>query len=148
MIEIIPMTQIHLPAAIEIERECFSDPWSPDTLRGDVESPNSLYLAAVDSDCGGKLVGYAGIVRILDEGHIHNVAVTPEYRRMGLGSMLTGELLACARETGLCSVFLEVRQSNKAAIALYGGLGFEVSGRRPRYYQNPAEDALLMMLSL
>jgi ribosomal-protein-alanine N-acetyltransferase len=148
LIEITLMTHGHLSEAIEIERECFSDPWSPEMLRGELECQNSLYLAAIDHDDGGKLVGYSGIVRILDEGHIHNVAVTPALRKMGIGRMLIYELLACAREAGLRCVFLEVRPSNEAAIALYAGFGFEVSGRRPQYYKNPAEDALLMTLLL
>jgi ribosomal-protein-alanine N-acetyltransferase len=141
------MAHDHLFEAIEIERRCFADPWSLNMLQSEVESQNSLYLAAIDSD-NGRLAGYAGIVRILDEGHIHNVAVDLVYRKRGIGRMLIGELLTCARETGLRSIFLEVRESNTAAIALYSGFGFETAGRRKNYYQNPVEDALLMTLTL
>ena len=149
MIEITLMNESHLPGAIEIERECFADPWSLDMLRGDLEHQGSLYLAAIDNGkSNGQLIGYAGMMRILDEGHIHNVAVTLAYRKMGVGRMLISELTARSREAGLRRIFLEVRPGNQAAIALYDGLGFGVIGRRPRYYQNPVEDALLMALEL
>ena len=145
MIEITLMNHSHLAEAIEIERECFSDPWGLVTLTSEIENTDRLYIVACDN---GKLVGYAGMASVLDEGHIHNVAIAPAYRKMGIARTLVSELLTCAKESSLRSILLEVRASNEAALALYRSFGFEISGLRKRYYQNPVEDALLMTLNL
>ena len=114
-------------------------------LAAEVTSPNGLYVAAHD---GAKLVGYAGMMRVLDEGHIHNVAVLPDYRKRGIGRALISELIKLAKENGLRLMLLEVRAGNEAATSLYQRLGFERRGLRPHYYKNPREDALLMTFEI
>ena len=145
MIFITKMQTLHLDEAAAIESQCFSDPWSRAMLAAEVTSPNGLYVAAHD---GAKLVGYAGMVRVLDEGHIHNVAVLPGYRKRGIGRALISELIALAKKSELVILLLEVRAGNEAAASLYQSLGFERRGVRPQYYRNPREDALLMTLKL
>ena len=90
------------------------------------------------------MLGYVGMMYVLDEGYISNVAVAPEARRRGVGRALITELLRRADEKALAFVTLEVRPSNEAAIALYSAFGFEPVGRRKNYYDKPSEDALLM----
>ena len=92
----------------------------------------------------GKLLGYVGMMHVLDEGYISNVAVAPEARRRGVAGALIRELLRRAEEKELSFVTLEVRESNAAAIALYERFGFRSVGRRKQYYEAPREDALLM----
>ena len=127
-----------------IERECFSLPWTPELLRGQLR-PGHVFLAACED---GEVVGYAGLCYVLDEGYISNVATAPGRRRRGTGSALLRELEKRARALGLAFLTLEVREGNLPARALYAGLGYGVVGRRKNYYQNPREDAILMTLEL
>ena len=126
-----------LPAAAEIEKACFSVPWTEGMLAG--ELAEGLYLGAFE---GETLVGYCGMRSVLDEGYINNVAVLPAFRRRGIARALLTELEKNAE--GLAFLTLEVRESNLAAQALYVSLGYLPVGRRPRYYERPSEDALLM----
>lgn len=136
-----PMTEAHVPAVAALERQCFSDPWSEASVRGELENPLSLWLVALDGD---RLAGYAGSQTVLDEADVMNVAVAPAYRRQGVARrLLTGLQAALARQ-GVRSLTLEVRASNAAAIALYASLGFVQVGRRPHYYSKPKEDALIL----
>lgn len=137
------MTQEDLQTAAQLERECFSDPWSVDMLREELENGLGLMYVA---EHGGKVCGYAGMQVILDEGYITNIAVTGSMRRCGIGAKLMQELMTQAMERNLAFITLEVRRSNLAAIGLYERFGFKCEGVRPGYYQNPKEDALLMTL--
>lgn len=101
------------------------------------------YLAA---ELEGVLAGYAGMSCYAGEAHIMNVAVAPEQRRRGIGEVLMLELLRRAAEAGADNAYLEYRPSNTAAAALYRKLGFRRVGRRPNYYRNTGEDAILMTL--
>ena len=125
----------------EMEKQCFSLPWSYESVRAELQNPLARYTGVF---IGGRLAGYAGIQTVLDEGYITNVAVAPEHRRQGLAAALMGELLRFAGERGLAFVTLEVRESNTPARKLYEKYGFAAVGRRKGYYDAPKEDAILM----
>lgn len=134
------MTREDVPAIHEIEVLCFPDPWSVESLLAEVSGVNpSFYLVG---EIDGRVVGYAGLWRILDEGHITNVAVHPDYRRRHVGELLVANLLKKSLERGMRAFTLEVRVSNEAALGLYQKFGFAVAGRRKNYYQT--EDAFVM----
>ena len=92
----------------------------------------------------GAVAGYIGMMCVLDEGYISNVAVSPDYRRKGIGRLLVSEMLSRAEKKKLSFATLEVREHNESAIALYASAGFSPVGRRKNYYERPREDALLM----
>ncbi len=126
----------------ELERVCFSQPWSYDSIYHDVaENKLSFYLVA---ETGGKIIGYAGIWNIAGEGHITNVAVSPDFRRRGVGDALIEVLLKVTREAGVYSHTLEVRKGNTGALRLYAKHGFKIEGERKGYYEDNGEDALIM----
>lgn len=135
------MTLEHVPAVAEMEKLCFSDPWSESSIVYELKNPLSLWLVAVEN---GEAVGYIGSQSVPPESDIMNVAVHPNFRRRGLGEALVNALSEQLRLDGNTSLTLEVRVSNESAIALYHKLGFEQVGRRPNYYRNPKEDALIM----
>ena len=141
--ELVKLTEAHIPQMVELEKICFSLPWTADMIRSELNNPSCLYLAAVDGD---TLVGYIGVQTVLDEGYINNVAVRPEYRRRGIAAALISLLIDEARAIGLAFMTLEVRESNAPAIALYEKLGFTTVGRRKNYYEKPREDAILMTI--
>ena len=134
-----------LPQIAEIERECFSLPWTETMLRAQLDGERHVFLAALED---GTVLGYAGFSHVLDEGYISNVAVAPAYRRRGVAAALVAELIRRARALALAFLTLEVRESNAPAAALYARQGFRVVGRRRGYYEKPREDALLMTLEL
>ncbi|MBR4953335.1 MAG: ribosomal protein S18-alanine N-acetyltransferase [Oscillospiraceae bacterium] len=141
--ELVKLTEAHIPQMVELEKICFSLPWTADMIRSELNNPSCLYLAAVDGD---TLVGYIGVQTVLDEGYINNVAVRPEYRRQGIAAALISLLVEQARAIGLAFMTLEVRESNAPAISLYEKLGFTTVGRRKNYYEKPREDAILMTI--
>ncbi|MBR6654688.1 MAG: ribosomal protein S18-alanine N-acetyltransferase [Oscillospiraceae bacterium] len=141
--ELVKLTEAHIPQMVELEKICFSMPWTADMIRSELNNPSCLYLAAVDGD---TLVGYIGVQTVLDEGYINNVAVRPEYRRRGIAAALISLLTEQAQAIGLAFMTLEVRESNAPAIALYEKLGFTTVGRRKNYYEKPREDAILMTI--
>lgn len=141
-IRIVPMTADHLEEVAELERICFSAPWSRAMLAEELENDCSAFLVALDE--AGAVVGYAGVQVVLDEGYITNVAVRPEYRKQGIASKLLQVFLDFAEAHRLTFLTLEVRASNTAAIVLYGRKGFRSAGRRKNYYEHPTEDAVIM----
>ena len=143
-VRIVPMTADHLDEVAELERICFSVPWSRNMLAEELDNLLSAFLVALDDS--GKVVGYAGVQVILDEGYIINVAVRPECRRQGIAAKLLQVFLDFARANQLAFLTLEVRASNYDAIALYGSRGFRSVGRRKNYYEHPKEDAIIMTL--
>ena len=132
-----------IPEIARLEKLCFSAPWSENALLETMSREETFFLVA---KCGESICGYVGCYYVLDEGYITNVAVDPEYRRLGIGRALIEELTKRARDKKLAFLTLEVRASNGAAIALYEKTGFEKVGRRPRFYSDPCEDAELMTL--
>ena len=130
----------------ELEKICFSEPWSEQSLCSCCQNPEYIFFTAKYGD--GRIAGYCSMRYVLDEAEICNIAVAPESRRKGAASALLSEMIKTARELGLKSIFLEVRTSNEAAIALYKKFGFTVSGLRRGFYEKPREDALIMIRSL
>ncbi len=139
--EIVPMHAQHVAAIAALERICFSDPWSENSIRSELSNPLSLWLAA-ESD--GVLIGYIGSQSVLGEADMMNVAVAPAARRQGVARALVEQLIGRLSERNVTSLALEVRVSNDAARALYDSLGFVPVGRRKNYYVNPKEDALIL----
>ena len=141
-VRIVPMTADHLDEVAELERICFSVPWSRNMLAEELDNMLSAFLVALDD--ADRVVGYAGVQVILDEGYITNVAVFPEYRRLGVAAKIIEVYMNFAQANQLAFLTLEVRPSNAAAIALYQRFGFEEVGRRKNYYDLPREDALIL----
>lgn len=142
MISVSDTRLCHIDAIEEIEKQCFSVPWTREMLIKQLSDDMHIFLAALNDS--GEAVGYVGLMYVLDEGYISNVAVSPEWRRRGIGDMLIEELLRMARAKKLSFVTLEVRESNLTAQALYRKHGFTEVGRRKKYYDRPTEDAILM----
>lgn len=139
--EILNASERWLPRLEALEERCFSLPWTREQLQSQLPDAMHVFLLAVEEE---RLLGYVGMMFVLDEGYISNVAVQPEARRQGIGDALIAELLARADALGLSFVTLEVRESNAPAIALYQKHGFHPVGRRKKYYDLPTEDAILM----
>ncbi|HBD63914.1 MAG TPA: ribosomal-protein-alanine N-acetyltransferase [Clostridiales bacterium] len=124
-----------------IEKECFSLPWSKDSFVRELQNDLAYYQCAEEN---GKIMGYMGMWRVLDECHVTNVAVLPEYRKMGIGSILIEKMVEICKCSEIQAMTLEVRESNAPAIGLYEKYGFVSAGKRPRYYMKPVEDAIIM----
>ena len=134
-----------LPQIQRIEQQSFSVPWTEQMLRMQLAPDSHVFLTAATPD---GVVGYIGMMYVLDEGYISNVAVRPDFRRRGVADALLRELETLARTLRLSFLTLEVRESNAPAISLYEKHGYHIAGRRKNYYEKPAEDALLMTLTL
>ncbi len=130
-----------LPAAAHLEQLYFSVPWTERQLKGSLESPEYLFVVAEEQ---GRVIGYGGLLKVLDEGDITNIVVEEAYRGKGIGRQLVKALLSEGKRCGLNAFTLEVRAGNAAAIHLYESLGFVREGIRRRFYQRPVEDALIM----
>ena len=138
---IVEMNILHVGFVAELEKLCFSLPWSVTAIAGEVENPLALWLVAEENN---KVVGYIGSQSVMGEADMMNLAVAPEYRRKGIAEKLVMELVESLRQRQVSSLTLEVRASNAPAIALYEKLGFTQVGRRPGYYRSPREDALIL----
>ena len=132
----------NLEALEELEQCCFSLPWTREMLESQLPDENHVFIVAVGES--GELMGYVGMMTVLDEGYISNVAVSPAWRRQGVADSLIGELLTRAQERDLAFVTLEVRESNEPAISLYRKHGFLPVGLRRNYYEAPKENAIIM----
>ena len=139
--QLVPMDRSHLAGVAELERMCFSTPWNEAMLEVELYNDTASFIVAEGED--GSVLGYAGLHVILDEGYIDNVAVRPSCRRMGLGDKLLDVFIRFG-QANLAFLTLEVRPSNTPAVALYEKNGFKEVGRRPNYYDDPKEDALLL----
>ena len=136
-----PLTRADLPAAAELERACFSHPWTQGQLAADLENDLLTLLGACSPE--GSLLGWAEVRTILDEGTLERIAVAPQYRRQGVAEALLRRLMEDGKDR-LAFLTLEVRAGNAPAIGLYEKLGFQAVGRRKNYYREEGEDALLM----
>jgi ribosomal-protein-alanine N-acetyltransferase len=141
-----PATRDHLDSVVRIERDSFSDPWSQDAFAGMIDSPFTLFLVALSDD--GRVIGYVAAAGVHHDGEIFNVAVDPLMRGQGIGGILLDFVIAALGEQLVGRVFLEVRESNGAAIALYESRGFERLSVRKNYYRKPVENALVLQLEL
>ncbi len=141
MIEIRRLQLRDLSAIEEIERASYPTPWSRSMFAGELAKPSSICLGATSDD---RLVGYLIVSRYVDAWHVMNVAVTPEFRRRGIATMLLGTLFELTSDDDRRGYTLEVRVSNAGAISLYERLGFASRGLRRGYYTDNREDALIM----
>ena len=135
----------HLAGVAALEEACFSEPWSQQSLALLCTDTAFGFVALSDE---GEVLAYGGMLTVLDEGQITNVATSPQHRRCGLGAAVLDALMTEAAARGLSTLSLEVRAGNLAAISLYRQKGFEVAGRRPGFYTAPREDALVMIATL
>lgn len=140
--EIADVSLEHIAEINELEKLCFSMPWSRQALISQLPDDMHMFIAAIGDD--GQVLGYVGMMYVLDEGYISNVAVSPEHRRLGIADALINALIDRANEKDLSFVTLEVRKSNVPAIELYIKNGFSEVGLRKNYYTKPTEDAILM----
>jgi ribosomal-protein-alanine N-acetyltransferase len=145
-VEIMHATRGDLDAVAKIEVAAFADPWTRQAFEAALKERHARFRVARASH--GALIGYVIAWFILDEGEIANLAVVPTARRRGVARALLEEIIVEARESGLARLFLEVRESNAAAQALYASRGFEPIARRARYYRKPVEDAIVLRLEL
>lgn len=131
----------HLAAIARLEREAFVHPWSEQAL--ELLCTDSAFGFVILE--GERAISYGGMMCVAGEGQITNIATAPDCRGRGLAAKVMAALLEKAREMGLFEISLEVRESNAPAIALYEKFGFSVAGKRPRFYTNPTETALVML---
>ena len=138
---IVRMNEGHVKAVAELEKICFSDPWSENSVASELKNKLALWLVAEEE---GRVAGYIGSQTCGDESDVMNVAVHPDFRRRGVAEALVNVLVAELKAIGSHCLTLEVRASNMPAVSLYEKLGFTEIGRRKNYYRNPKEDALIM----
>ena len=139
--DIVRMELSHAEQVAQLEIQCFSDPWSIQSIRSEISNPLSLWLAAVEGDV---VLGYIGSQSVLGEADMMNLAVSEDHRRRGIAQALVLALMEQLKRSGVYRLTLEVRVSNASAISLYEKLGFRQIGRRPNYYYHPKEDALIL----
>lgn len=139
---IVPLELKHIEGVLEVDKLCFSIPWSRESFIDEVlQNKFARYVTAIFED---KVFGYAGMWLIAGEGQITNIATHPEYRGMGVASSMLESLLAICKEEKILSITLEVRSSNSAALNLYKKYGFFQEGLRKQYYADNNEDAIIM----
>ena len=135
------MKQEHVAQVAALEKICFSDPWSENSVAYELTNKLAYWLVALEGD---TVAGYIGSQTVMEETDMMNVAVHPDYRRKGIAEALVNGLVEALKEQGSHCLTLEVRASNEPAKKLYEKLGFCQIGRRPNYYRNPREDALIL----
>lgn len=135
------MNSSHLAQIAQLEKICFSDPWSEKSVASELDNKLAFWLVAIEGD---TVAGYIGSQTVMDETDMMNVAVHPDFRRQGIAEALITGLVEHLKTIGSRCLTLEVRASNAPAIALYEKLGFSEIGRRKNYYRNPREDALIL----
>ena len=146
MINIDIMKKEHLDQIVEVEKECFSTPWSKQSFVEEIENNHlACYFVALDQN---EVIGYIGMWSIVGEGHITNLGIKPSHRKMGIGTKLINEIINYSLINNIGSITLEVRESNDKAIELYKKFEFEVLGARKDYYTKPKEKALIMWKNL
>ena len=135
------MTEQHVSRVAELEKQCFSTPWSETALSEELSNKFARFFVAL---LNGEIVGYIGAHNILGEVYITNVAVFPEYRKNGFGEALIKKLIETVKKENADFITLEVRKSNTSAINLYEKCGFCAVGERKNFYEKPCENAILM----
>lgn len=141
MIEFRPMQKADIPRIAELEKVCFRSPWSEDSLKKELKNKIAHYRVG---EVDGVIAAYGGMWVLFGEAHITNVAVAPDYRSNGYGRCLMQSMIDTAVLHGADSMTLEVRESNTVAQNLYLSMGFEIAGRRKKYYQDTGEDGFIM----
>lgn len=136
------MTREDCDQVYSLFKDCFAHPWSACSIKEMFKQTGYHNLVAL---CKGRVIGYIGVLTVMDEGDITNVAVSPDCRRQHVADRLLSGLIKEARDGGIRRIFLEVRRSNEAARSLYKKAGFVNTGIRKNYYDQPREDAVIMM---
>lgn len=139
--EIVKMTEAHTEILAELEKLCFSKPWSRKALNDEIRNATAYFVTATEGD---SILGYGGMHGTCGEFYLDNIAVFGHHRRKGVGSAIIGALEQEARRRGGEFLSLEVRPSNETAERLYRKLGFREEGRRKNFYSSPTEDALIL----
>jgi [ribosomal protein S18]-alanine N-acetyltransferase len=142
-----PMREVDIPTVQEIERHIFATPWPRNAYYRELSSRNSAYYIVLRRWTGphpGEVVGYAGMWRMYDEGHVTTIGVRQDVQGSGYGRVIFAGLVQAAYQMGAKWITLEVRASNDKAMRMYEGFGFKVIGRRKGYYTDNGEDALVM----
>jgi len=148
------MTLEDIPEVVEIENQCFSQPWSEKSFQDSLTREDTIFFVCVEDDLAGeeevmsRVTGYIGLYLSFEEASVTNVAVSPSFRKKGYGEALVTAAKEAVREAGTECIFLEVRQSNEPAISLYKKLGFEELGIRKKFYEHPVEDAIIMKVGI
>lgn len=137
-----PMEERDVERVAALERETFSTPWRPRTFRGLLDREGAVLRVLETRE---DVIGYTVLWCIGSQGELANIAVREDLRGRGFGTILLDDALAEATRRGVSRLYLEVRESNEAARALYAGRGFEEAGRRRGYYERPREDALVLV---
>ena len=135
------MIDSHVSQIAELEKLCFSDPWSEKSIASELNNRLSLWYVAIED---GSVIGYVGSQTVLGETDMMNIAIHPEHRNRGIATALISKLIQGLTEQGSHSLMLEVRASNEPAKMLYDKMGFEIVGIRKNYYRNPRENALIL----
>ena len=143
MIVVRAMDPDDVPAVCAVDRECVPEPWAADTFARECSNHIGYYRVA---EREGEVVGYIGSQIILDEAHVTTVGVLPRCRREGIGERLLADVIEHAVQNGVRRITLEVREGNQGAQHLYRKYGFAPISRRPRYYQDNGEDAIVMWI--
>lgn len=142
------MKEDDLAAVLTIEDLSFSNPWSDNTFRGEIQNTSVSFPLVVVRRPGEEVVGYIIFWQIRDDVQVNNIAVHPDCRGLGIGEALMRFAIAKVNAAGATFMTLEVRQSNTPALTLYKKLGFEILGTRKNYYTKPGEDACVLGLVL
>jgi ribosomal-protein-alanine N-acetyltransferase len=140
------MTLEDIDEVIKIEHASFTVPWSKESFESEIKNnKHAIYIVVKQEN---KVIGYGGMWKIFEEGHITNVAIHPDFRRKRIGSALMEAMIKTAVDNEITLLTLEVRESNIPAQRLYSKFGFEVVGKRKNYYADNNEDALIMNVEL
>ena len=135
----------HLDKIMEVEKKCFTAPWTRNMFLSEMYNENTALFVLMEDDA---IVGYISLYQVLDEIHVNNVAIDPDCQRRGYASFIMENVIQLAYELSAVSITLEVRSSNLPAIGLYKKYGFEKLGVRKDYYKKPKEDAIIMTKKL
>ncbi len=138
---ILKMNESHIAQVAQLEKICFSDPWSENSVASELKNKLAFWLVAEEE---GRVAGYVGSQTVCNETDMMNVAVHPDFRRKGIAEALVSSLVDQLKKMNSHCLTLEVRASNVPAISLYEKLGFQEIGRRKNYYRNPKEDAMIL----
>ncbi len=144
-LEILLLDARYKDSMLRIEKEAFSDPWSESNFSTALSNPVVHFIGVFTDE---MLCGFSCVSRVETEAELLNIAILKEYRKKGIGGILLAGTMNFLKDSGAESIFLEVRESNIAARSLYTKHGFNILGKRKRYYSNPNEDAVLMQKKL
>ncbi|MED4228197.1 ribosomal protein S18-alanine N-acetyltransferase [Neobacillus cucumis] len=140
------MREEDIDQVLEVEHASFTTPWSREAFYNEIHNNKFAVYIVLEED--NKIIGYCGTWIVIDEAHVTNIAILPEYRGKRLGDALLNKLISVAREMGARSMTLEVRVTNHVAQSLYRKFGFKNGGIRKNYYSDNQEDALIMWVNL